>query len=84
LPKPSGPFTLVKDSEYTAARRAADQANRAMHRAEPGLLGLHIHEVQPVKFGGSPTDPLNKVPLTPADHRAVTAWWNKLQRDLSK
>jgi len=36
LPKSNGPFTLVKGSEYAAARRTADRANRAMHRADPG------------------------------------------------
>jgi filamentous hemagglutinin len=84
LPKPTGPFRLLKDFEYAAARRAADRANRAMRRADSRLQGLHIHEVQPVKFGGSPIDPLNKILLTPAEHRAVTAWWYQLQRDLSK
>jgi hypothetical protein len=37
-----------------------------------------------VKFGGSPTDPLNKIPLTPAEHAPATTWWNQLQRDLTK
>ena len=80
LPKPSGPFVLLEGAEYETARKAANSANRAMHRADDSLKGLQIHEVHPVKFGGSPTDPLNKVPLTPQDHSPYTVWWNSLMR----
>ena len=84
LPRPVGPFRLLEGSEYQAARSAANMANRAMHAADPTLESLQIHEIQPVKFGGCPTDPLNKIPLTPAEHAQVTAWWNQLQRNLTK
>ena len=50
-----------------------------------GLNGqpVDIHEVQPVKFGGSPTDPANKVILDRTLHRQqVTPWWNQFQRNL--
>jgi RHS repeat-associated protein len=40
LPKPDGPFRLLEGSEYDAARSAANQANRAMHAADPTLDGL--------------------------------------------
>jgi hypothetical protein len=75
---------LLEGDEYATARAAANQANRAMHAADPTLDGLQIHEIQPVKFGGSPTDPLNKIPLTPAVHARATTWWNQLQRGLTK
>lgn len=29
---------------------------------------MHVHEIAPVKFGGSPTDPGNKVLLTAGEH----------------
>jgi hypothetical protein len=35
-----------------------------------------------VKFGGSPTDPANKIALTPAEHAQYTTFWNRLMRDL--
>ncbi len=82
LPKPTGPFRLLEGAEYDAARAEANAANRAMHQADPSLNGLQLHEIQPVKFGGSPTDPLNKIPLTPQQHAPATTWWNQLQRNL--
>jgi RHS repeat-associated protein len=86
IPKPEGPFRLVNRTEYDAARKAADSANNAI-RKEQGLAGkpVDIHEVQPVKFGGSPTDPSNKL-VVPRDlHRQeVTPWWNRVQKDITK
>jgi hypothetical protein len=79
LPIPAGPFRLLEGAEYDAARAQANAANQAMHQANPALNGLQLHEIQPVKFGGSPTDPLNKIPLTPQQHAPATTWWNQLQ-----
>jgi filamentous hemagglutinin len=84
IPRPQGPFRVLEGAEYDAARKAANQANQAIRKADPGsLVGKEIHEIQPVKFGGSPTDPANKIPL-PADiHRQqVTPWWNRFLRSL--
>jgi RHS repeat-associated protein len=80
VPRPSGPFRVAQGEEYAAARGAANQANRALHQSDSALNGAHIHEIQPVKFGGSPTDPANKIPMTPANHAVVTNWWNGLLR----
>ncbi len=80
VPRPTGPFRLLEGEEYERAREAADAANRAMHRANPNMEGLRIHEVHPVKWGGDPTDPANKVSLTPEEHRAFTEWWNAQMR----
>jgi RHS repeat-associated protein len=83
VPRPAGPFRLLEGEEYSAARSAANAANRQLHTDAEGLLkGLQIHEVQPVKFGGSPVDPANKVALDPLDHAKYTVWWNRLQRGL--
>ncbi len=84
VPKPAGPFQLLEGAEYNAARGAANKANSAI-RAEEGLVGksVDVHEVQPVKFGGSPTDRANKVILDRDFHRKeVTPWWNDLLRSL--
>lgn len=53
-----------------------------MHRADSARRGLDIHEIQPVKFGGSPVNPANKIPLTRQQHSLVTTWWNQLQRSM--
>ena len=83
LLKPTGPFNLLSGDEYAAARAAANSANRALRaEADGGLDGLQIHEIQPVKWGGDPTDIANKLAIPPELHYEVTAWWNALQRAL--
>jgi hypothetical protein len=80
VPKPTGPFQLINGEDYQIVRNAANQTNRAIHEANPSLSGLVIHEIQPVKFGGSPIDLSNKVFLSPEAHAQYTTWWNNLQR----
>ncbi|PWB18281.1 hypothetical protein DCO45_12705 [Comamonas sp. JNW] len=85
VPKPQGPLRLLEGAEYDAARMAANAANSTIRR-EQGLVGkaVDVHEIQPVKFGGSATDPANKVVLPRDVHRQqVTPWWNQLMRDVS-
>jgi hypothetical protein len=76
---------LVEGVEYENARAAANSANNQI-RLQQSLRGkpVDVHEIQPVKFGGSPTDPANKVILDRAIHRQqVTPWWNQLLRELT-
>ncbi|MFT3768646.1 MAG: FG-GAP-like repeat-containing protein [Minicystis sp.] len=70
VPRPTGPFRILTGDEYIAARAAANEANAAIRAGTPGLngSGMHIHEIHPVKFGGSPTDPANKMLLPTAEH----------------
>jgi len=84
MPRPEGPLRLLEGQEYESARQAATRANRAMHAADPSLAGKHMHEIRPVKFGGSPTDPANKIPLARPRHTQITNWWNRLMRDLTR
>ena len=57
MARPTGPVRQLLPEEYEAARKAADLANGQIRDAN-GLRGsgYDIHEVQPVVFGGSPTD----------------------------
>jgi hypothetical protein len=80
-PKPEGPFRIVEGQEYENARALADQTNRTLHRDNSSLEGLDIHEVHPVKFGGSPTDLDNKIFVTPREHAKYTTWWNNVLSD---
>ena len=84
VPKPQGPFRLVEGAEYDTARKAANQANNQLRQTN-NLRGqpVEVHEVQPVKFGGSPTDLSNKIIIDKALHRQeISPWWGRLQRDL--
>ena len=83
VPRPAGPFNLLFGDAYDAARSAANAANRGLHLSDPGTYGgMDIHENQPVKFGGSPTDLENKIPLPRSKHSLCTNWWNALQRGI--
>jgi RHS repeat-associated protein len=86
VPKPPAgtTFRLLEGAEYQTARSAANQANQAIRKADPAAhAGKEIHEINPVKFGGSPTNPANKVALPTNVHRQqVTPWWNRLKKDL--
>lgn len=86
IPRPQGPFRVLDGVEYAAARRAANRVNQELRKAEPSKYAGHeIHEIQPVKFGGSPTDSANKIPVPTEIHRTqVTPWWNRFQRELNK
>src|SRR5688572_6802124 len=81
VPRPPGPYRLLEGEEYAAARAAANKANAAIRKADPAkYAGKQIHEILPVKFGGSPTDPANKVALTPTEHARYTTFWNRVMR----
>ena len=87
VPRPPAGTTyrLLSGAEYADARRLANNANAQLRRSGVVPAGHEIHEIVPVKYGGSPTDPANKVYLPAGTHRSeVTPWWNRLQRDLER
>jgi len=73
IPKPDGPIKIkpLEGEEYENVRKEANTANRKIHEEHPEYDGMEIHEIIPVKQGGSPTDPENKVALTPERHDEV-------------
>lgn len=72
---------LLKGAEYNSARSLANSTNAAMRKANPEMFrGLQIHEIHPVKYGGSPTDFSNKIFLTPSQHAQYTNFWNSLMK----
>ncbi len=84
ISRPSGPFRLLQGQEYKTARALADKTNVQLRR-QWGLTGkpYDIHEIHPVKFGGSPTDLANKMILPRGFHRrALSPWWLRFQRGL--
>lgn len=78
-PKPAGPFRLLDGEEYITARRLANQTNAILHKQNPTLDGFQIHEIHPIKFGGSPTDLSNKIPLSPSIHNEFNRYWYRIQ-----
>lgn len=84
------PF-IPLDFEY-AERVAADVAglmdgiqtegDDAIEPAVDGPRGMEIHEVTPIVFGGSPTDPKNKVLVPTQAHAELAMFWNRLFRRL--
>ena len=81
VPRPTGPINLIDGAAYEAARASANTFNRSMSRRFGlGPAGYEIHEIVPVKFGGSPTALSNKVGLLDTLHSEVTTWFGRLQR----
>lgn len=74
--RPKGPFRVIRDQEYTAAFITMIQFNRTLHNAAPSLKGYDFHEIHPVKFGGNPTDPLNKTLIPREQHLKFANFWN--------
>ena len=83
-PKPQGPLKLVDGDDYVKVRKEANNANRNIHKSNPSLKGKDIHEVKPVKWGGSPTDLSNKIPLPRSEHAKLTGWWKTFQSMIEK
>lgn len=86
IPRPKGPFRLLQGEEYVAARNTADNVNRSL-RSELNLKGsgVHIHEVVPVKFGGSPSNINNKIFLDSKFHQSkVSPFWLQIQNSIMK
>jgi filamentous hemagglutinin len=81
VPRPSGPINLIDGLMYDAAVAAKKAANRPLSEGFGlGPAGYDVHEIVPVKYGGSPTDLANKAGVYRPIHRQVTAWFNRLQR----
>ena len=78
-PKPKGKLKLLQGDDYKAARKAANLENRKIHRKNLNLNGKQIHEIKPVKFGGSPANHSNKIALSRMEHAKLTAFWKSIQ-----
>ena len=80
-------WTFLEGDDYKGVRDTADAFNRNMRSSDPYYSnnGLEIHEIEPVKMGGSPTDLNNKVAIQSQVHRRyVTPWWNKKRNEVKK
>jgi filamentous hemagglutinin len=81
VPRPTGPINLQYGAAYDAAVAAKKAANQPLSRGFGlGPNGYDVHEIVPVKFGGSPTALSNKVGLPRGLHQQVSTWFGRLQR----
>ncbi len=69
---------------YDEAKKNCNIANRQLRKNDLTLKGLQIHEIEPIKLGGSPTDTSNKAFLPRDKHAKVVVWWNKKIREVRK
>ena len=87
VPDKNKVWTFLEGDEYNSARDSANTFNRNMRSADSYYAdnGLEIHEIEPVKMGGSPTDINNKTAIQSQVHRGyVTPWWNKIRDEVKK
>lgn len=85
IPKPKGPFNLIEGEAYSIARKVANKTNAAISR-KLKLLGtrVDIHELNPVKFGGSPTNINNKLFTDRTLHQTmVTPFWKMIMNGIA-
>ena len=85
LPDKNKIWTFLEGEEYEIARKKANGANRNLRKSDNYYSDnrLEIHEVEPVKFGGSPADLTNKTAIQGQAHRKyVTPWWNKIRDEV--
>jgi RHS repeat-associated protein len=75
-------LTLLAGDAYKSARDAADTVNDFLRDGIRGHLTKkrQIHENIPVKFGGDPIDPSNKIIINTTSHRKINSYWKELQR----
>ena len=72
-------FTFL-DNLYN---KHCDSSTQDKPAVNPELQGKIIHEIQPIRLGGSPTDLNNKVALTPYEHSELVVLWQKLLREIA-
>jgi hypothetical protein len=53
-------------------------SNSGSSEINKDLIGKEIHEIQPIVFGGSPTDPKNKAFVPVKDYGKLVVFWNKI------
>ncbi|MDF2548767.1 MAG: hypothetical protein K0R93_3665 [Anaerosolibacter sp.] len=89
MPKPDTEKTweLLEGDTYNSARKAANKQNAKIRKANPDVRAneLEIHEIEPIKFGGDPINPANKVGIQGKVHKKyVSPWWDKIRNAVKK
>jgi hypothetical protein len=58
-----------------------DETGRGATSMNADTAGKEIFETKPIIFGGSPTDPANKVLLSRDEHIKAVVFWNEIVRE---
>ena len=62
---------------------AISPAMSIIHTPSSRTFGKEIHEINPIVFGGSPTDPKNRALVPLEQHAEIVVWWNRTFRRVS-
>jgi hypothetical protein len=78
VPQPAGLFRKLSYMEYTQARRLADPFIQQLAQRQPPQPGNVWIFLQPIKFGGPPTDPQNVREVAASLQVDLDYWWDHL------
>jgi hypothetical protein len=52
-------------------------------RPDPQMVGMEVHAIHPVVFGGDPVTPANKMAVTTETYAQLVVWWNRKYREVA-
>ena len=61
---------------FLQALAERDQGDSYLPQIDLSTVGKEVHEIQPILFGGDPTDNKNKVLVTSEEHAKFSVFWN--------
>ena len=76
----NGEYVEFKAINFVAFIRSL-AASGDSSECDPEAVGMEVHEKLPICFGGSPTDPANKVLAPAAKHAEICGFWNSDYRE---
>lgn len=62
--------------EFLQTLAEKDHGNDSLPQIEMSAVGKEVHEIQPLVFGGSPTDNKNKALVPSNEHAKLSVFWN--------
>ena len=62
--------------EFLHALEKIDHGDGTPPQIEMSTVGKEVHEIQPIIFGGNPTDDKNKALVTSEEHAELSVFWN--------
>lgn len=86
MPRVTPRATCDAGDEYSAARASAEANNKQIRNTVPDNAKTcsEIHEIQPMKVGGSPTDPANKIMVPKDVHNSINKFWTGVMKDIQR